>query len=1019
VACTRSGRFLRRLTVPVLAGTSSVAAVLAFAAVPASAASSARLTPPAGTSGKAAAAKAVPARSVPAELAQAYEAGRQLPASAVGAIVPGSMRTGTAGGHEWAAASFAPAKTASPAESAAFQDGAGSAVFENTGGAWRLIRSGPVACGEGLPAALTRAWHVADPAAVCSVPAAAQRAAAQRALAALPATARDAASAADRNQAAAGTGKPDSAGTAADPAQLRQAIAAIALSQVGVSDTPVVTNFNGVDCDPYSTMVGGFSANSNGCGYDTAYNVENENETWCSDFNKWVWEQAGITADINTLNAGAVSFYQWAVQNGQSPEPDTGTPQVGDSVLFFDKYSFPGFADHVGIVTAVNPDGSIDMVNGDFSGGPDIAVQYDQDITNLAAFAQQAEGDPAEEWVLVSPPATAQAPAPAGYLDGPSVAVAGTTGRFRAYGTVRGSSVSAYYWTFGDDRTTNASGPEVIHAFSEPGTYTVSVTITSAAGTAVTLHRNVHVVAASAAVASAPDDGIWYDPLPVEQYAFTRSPGGLAEDAWNGGSWLRLAVPGDPSPTGAITTLAYPDAGNADQMTPHAFYRAADGSLAQTYQTTSGWVTQDLPGSPAAGGAIVATSTTAAGDPEVFFVSTRGQLAETALSDGSWQTRSLGGGRVAVPSSLALADTVTGPVLFTAGAGGTIRAMAVPGWGRPGPRIPVRVLPARGVTARASLAAFTTPGGQAAVIFAGPRGTLADAVLSASGWWHVTTLPGTAAAGTALAATTYLLPSQIPAQPGDFPSPYGSLTDSNTTEPFGTEVFYMTASGAPAVSYDGGAGWETLTLPAAAAGTTIAGATAFPFEEEPSDLFLSGPSGLTEETTGARSGDPAAGTWTSIALPDMLSTWANRVILYAADPADAAAAEAAAKAAGLPASSVITSFSQAWADTLDGSTFLVYAVGVPAVSALYFNSCGWDNPSGLTSGGTPFSYDVGQLDAPPGAGFYVNAASDTTADTQALATDDAYYALNGTLPPGVAAAPAAVGPSSACSGSPS
>ncbi|MGH3168145.1 MAG: hypothetical protein ACRDN0_19960, partial [Trebonia sp.] len=325
-------------------------------------------------------------------------------------------------------------------------------------------------------------------------------------------------------------------------------------------------------------------------------------------------------------------------------------------------------------------------------------------------------------------------------------------------------------------------------------------------------------------------------------------------------------------------------------------------------------------------------------------------------------------------------------------------------------------------SAHGALTAFTTPDGQAAVSYTDSRGTLHEAVLTqpaGPGRWQVTTLPGSPVAGTALAATTYLLPSQVPAAPGDFPNPYGSLTDSNNTEPFGVEAFYMTASGAPGVSYDDGTGWKTATLPSVTGATGIAGATAFPFEEEPSNVFLSGPGGLSEETTGARSGDPSAGTWTSMALPTVPSTWANRVILYAADPADATAAAAAAKAAGLPASSVTTSFSEAWADSLDGGTYLVYAVGSPAVAALYFNACGWDNPSGLTAGGTPFSYDVGQYNTPPGSDLYVNAASDTAADTQALATDDAYYALNGTLPPGVTSAPAPVGPPDSCVGSPS
>jgi hypothetical protein len=1018
----RARRLIGRVAAP---GLSGLALIFAFGAGPAASAATAATTPNQAVPAKAAPAKAAPSASTASALARAFETGEKVPGSVMGGVRAGTLHTGTANGHEWAIASFAPARSVTSAETEAFQDGAASGLFEKTGGAWHLVRSGSTACGDGVPAALRQAWHIAAPASICSASdtsAATQRSAAQRALAALPATAKNAAATAEKSLVKQDAAKaPASAPAATDPADFGQTIAAIALSQVGNEDTPTVTNFNGVDCDPYSTMVAGFSADSDGCGYDTGYNVENENETWCSDFAKWVWEQTGITSDIDTINAGAVSFYQWATENGQTPEPETGTPQVGDSVLFFDKGAFPDFADHVGIITAVNSDGSINMVNGDFSGGPDISVQYDQDITNLATFAQQAEGDSSEEWVLITPPTTAQAPAPTGQLTGPSVAVAGATGAYHATGTVQGSSVDAYYWTFGDSRTTNASGPDVTHAFSEPGTYTVTVTITSAAGTAVTLRKNVHVLAPSAAVVSAPDDGIWYDPLPVEQYTFTRSGSGLAEDAWNGGSWLQLSVPGTPSATGDITTLAYPDASDADLMSPHAFYRTAGGSLAETYQTTSGWVTQNLPGAPVAGGGIVATNTTSVNaNPEVFFVGKSGELGETWLSGGTWQTRTLIGVPVAKASSLTLADTASGPVLFADGPAGTITTESVVGGsvvrglGVPG------LVSASKTAASGSLAAFTTPGGQAGVVYTNSRGALAEATqASPLGKWQVTTLPGSPAANTALAATTYLLPSQIPAAPGDFPNPYGSLTDSNDTEPFGTEAFYMTASGAPAVSYNDGTSWRTATLPSVSGTTGIAGATAFPFEEEPSNLFLSGPDGLSEETTGARSGDPSAGTWTSMTLPTAPSTWANRVILYAADPTDAAAAKAAATAAGLPASSVTTSFSTAWADTLDGGTYLVYAVGTPAVGALYFNSCGWDNPSGLTSGGTPFSYDVGQYNTPPGADTYVNAASSTAAATQALATDDAYYALNGTLPPGVTAAPAAVGPSSACTGSPS
>jgi hypothetical protein len=971
----------------VLAGLALLSAMMSFAAVPASAAQAA--AQPAARH----AATAQPS-SVASALARAFEAGRHVPGSAVGGIRPGTLHVGTANGQQWAIASFTPAASAAPKLSASFQDGAATGVFTEASGVWHLVRTGLYGCGDGLPGALKTAWQLTTPAA-CTASATSQRTAAQRALADLPASVR--ASAAKTAAPAAGT-------PAAGTASLRQTIAAIALSQVGVSDTPVVSNFNGVDCDPYSTLVAGFSADSDGCGYNTTFGVEDENETWCSDFNKWVWQQAGITADMNTINAGAVSYYDWAVAQGQTPELDTGTPQVGDSIVFFSPGSFPGFADHVGIVTSVSADGTIDMVNGDFAATPDVHAEYDTGITNLSAFAASVEG-PGEQWAIVTPPTAAQQPAPTGHMSGPKVAVAGTTGSFHISGTVPGGSVTGYYWTFGDGRTTNATGTDVAHVFSEPGTYTASVTITSSFGTIVTLTQNVKVLAPSSSVASVPYDGIWYDPLPVMQYTFTRSAGGLAVDSWDGGSWLQLAVPGDPSATGDLTALSYPDAANADAMTPHAYYRGADGSLAQTYVSTAGWVTEELPGSPAAGSAIDAT-TTASGYPEVFFVNAKDQLAVTAQSSAGWATDTLSAVPVADPGSLALTDTTSGPRIFGIGTGGlvTVTSQAGPLW----LTLPLPAIAAHG----SSLAAITSPAGQAGVFYTSHTGSLAEATQAGLSW-HVTSLPGAPAATGGLAATTYLLPSVLPATPGDFPNPPGTLTDSSVAVPLGTEAFYLTASGSPAVTYDDGTGWRTATLPGT--GASVAGATAYQVEEEPSDLFLTGPGGLTEETTGARSGDPSGG-WTSITLPTAPATWADQVVLYAADPADATAAQAAATAAGLPASQVTSSFAAAWAAALSGE-YLVITVGSPATAALYFNACGWANPSALPADSTPFSYVLGPLNALPGADTFVNAAGATAASTQALATDLAYYALHGALPAGVTSLPAAIAPPDACAGS--
>lgn len=97
-------------------------------------------------------------------------------------------------------------------------------------------------------------------------------------------------------------------------------------------------------------------------------------EYWCADFAKWVWQNAaGSTiTDTDSLNAAAVSFYNYGVDHGTLHTAASYQPQVGDAVIY--DVTVPSgqthgtFADHVGLVTAVNSDGSIQTVNGDFGG---------------------------------------------------------------------------------------------------------------------------------------------------------------------------------------------------------------------------------------------------------------------------------------------------------------------------------------------------------------------------------------------------------------------------------------------------------------------------------------------------------------------------------------------------------------------------------------------------------------------------------------------------------------------------
>ena len=905
-------------------------------------------------------------------LIRAFEAARHIPGSAVGGIRAGSLHVGSAAGTRWALASFVPAPdpaSTGPASTVAglrlaagFQDGAATGVFAWQAGRWQLVRTGRYGCAPGVPAVLHRDWGLARPA-DCAAATGTQRAAARRALS-------------------------TAAGPSGTAASLGQRIASIALSQAGVSDTPAVTSFAGVDCDPYSTLVAGFSANSDGCGYDQGFRVENENEAWCSDFAKWVWQRAGVTADVNTLNAGSVSFYDWGLDQGETMPVDGGTPAVGDAIVFFPPGTITpdSYADHVGIVTAVNADGSIDMVNGDFLGAANISVQYDTGIS-LPDWSAAVWGA-GEQWVIVSPPSAAQQPAPASSAAGPRVAVTGTVGTFHTRGSEPGGSISEYYWTFGDGRTTNTTGPDVSHVFTEAGRYTVTVTVTSGFGTATTRTWNVGVPGASSAVAAVPSDAVWFATTPVTDYLFLPSAGGLAAETWDGASWLRLAVPGQPATGSGLAALSYPDPAAADAMTPHAFFRTAAGGLAETYLAGSGWVTQPLPGQPAAGSAIVA-ATTASGDPAVFFTGTGGHLAESAEQAGGWLTRTLPGTPAASPGAIALAATASGLRIFSAGRTGMLTVTTQTGTGWRATPLPARAAPGSWLTA------VTTPAGQARVMFRGSHGALADLTEAGTGQWRPGQLPGAPAPGSALAATNYLL--------GD-----------GATGSLGEEVFYLTAAGQPAVSYSAGPGWQTAALPATA-GASIIGANAYQVAGQPSQLFLSGAAGAL--LADSSSGGPA-GPWSQASLPTASATFPDRVVLYAATPADQASALSAAQAAGLPASQVTQSFATAWDDTLSGN-YLVISVGLAATDALYFNVCGWANPSGDIPGSTPFYIVSGPRDTLPGAGGYAEAAAATAAKTPQLAADLAYYAVHGALPPGVTALPAAAGPQYACAGSPS
>jgi PKD repeat protein len=772
-------------------------------------------TPVAGSPVRAVAATAVDR----AALTRAFLSARRLPSRAVAGIRPGTLHLASLPSSDtvWAIASFTPSATADESAQAALQDGANTAVFDRViGQPWGLRAVG--GCGRGLPIVVRGALGVSVPATCYAVRSVAPHI--------------------------------DSPGAAAAGRSVGQSIADIALSQVGGAANPVVMNFTGLDCDPYTTLVGPPVPNSNGCGFDTRFGVQNENETWCSDFAKWVWQRAGVTADMNTINAGARSFYAWGLEQGEVLKPDSGRPAVGDAVVFYPpgRVRTATFADHVGIVSSVNRDGTVSLVNGDFIGKTDIDVEYDANVS----LTRWASGvwNKGEQWVLVAPPAVAQHPAPSAAITGPGLAVADTSVSFQAHAVEQGGSITEYVWTFGDGGT--ATGPDASHVFTSAEPQTVTMTATSSFGTVTTSTLNLAVVAPSAATASTASNTVWYLTTPVDQFVFLPTPAGaLAADSWNGARWLHTVLPGRADPGSAVTALDYPD--GSDVIQPRVFFRSADGHLAQTYRSGAAWATQTLAGRPARGSALVATTAAARASahlvpdiPEVFYFNQRGRLTQSYEHGARWLTKTLPGPSATNLGSLALADTAsdghpaTDVFYIDRGDRLTVASSTDPASPR-GRWQSTTIIPADHVSATSKLAAISTGANadQASVFAITTDGKLAAATSGpSSGAWTVSELLGTPAPQSSLLATSYLLPS-------------GAL---------GEDVFYLTASGQPAATSWAANTQQATTLPGTA--TAILGASNYPAPGQPQRLFLGKGTKITVDN--ART---PGGLWTATNLP--------------------------------------------------------------------------------------------------------------------------------------------------------
>jgi hypothetical protein len=115
-----------------------------------------------------------------------------------------------------------------------------------------------------------------------------------------------------------------------------------------------------------------------------------------------VWLSAGVASNASRLSPSAASFYAWGASQGEPLVVDGGNPQVGDAIVFFPPGTAGGgFADHVGLVSAVNPDGTVDIVNGDFLNGGNISVEKDDHV--LPGPYAGDIWEPGEQWVYVAP----------------------------------------------------------------------------------------------------------------------------------------------------------------------------------------------------------------------------------------------------------------------------------------------------------------------------------------------------------------------------------------------------------------------------------------------------------------------------------------------------------------------------------------------------------------------------------------------------------------------------------------
>lgn len=549
------------------------------------------------------------------QLLRLYAAYRHIPVTDVARVVPGSVHVATVSrtGAEWALASFLPSAHVSLGALTGFQDGGRYGIFTRTaGGSWKIVGLGgePLGCGTAIPAPVRRLWHLA-------------------------------------------TCPPASSARPMFSTGTMGALASIALAQVGVGDNPVSQSF-GLDCDPYTTLVGNTSVSDSQCSSTSNQpyfgSTQDRNEEWCADFNKWVWEEASVTSNRSTLTASAASFYTWGKDHNESMPTDPKNPQMGDAVVFYPAGPAPNgsYADHVGIITAVNQDGTVDLVNGDFAGGTDISVKYNTEV-HLGSWSAGVWNS-GEQWIFVSPGL------PVSGSVGVSAVLDKVDGNLEVYRpTPAGGDLDEDYWKSGKGWSGWASpGGSAITGTPDgvynPASGNLEVYATGTDGTLEEYYWNAAKgwshQSLGGSITGSPS--AVYNPVSenLEVYA-TGTGKNLQENYWHSGSgwsgWKSLGGDITGSPSAVYDPL------NTDL---EVYAHSAAGTLWEAWWGTgSGWNTQDLGGSIA--GSPDAVYDQAGGNLEVYAAKSGGALEEYYWnSTAGWRSQSLGGSITGTPSAV-------------------------------------------------------------------------------------------------------------------------------------------------------------------------------------------------------------------------------------------------------------------------------------------------------------------------------------------------------------------------------